>query len=78
MHEDPLHLIPHHLRDDFFDEYGVRIEGNLSPLNVMRLEQEYGGRIEDVVVERIFSLKIAELVLVHLALLILNHKILQI
>ncbi|MGE1216248.1 PrkA family serine protein kinase [Bacillus toyonensis] len=54
MHEDPLHLIPHHLRDDFFDEYGVRIEGNLSPLNVMRLEQEYGARIEDVVVERIF------------------------
>ncbi|EJR52602.1 protein prkA [Bacillus cereus VD115] len=54
MHEDPLHLIPHHLRDDFFDEYGVRIEGNLSPLNVMRLEQEYGSRIENVVVERIF------------------------
>ncbi|PGK34416.1 protein prkA [Bacillus anthracis] len=54
MHEDPLHLIPHHLRNDFFDEYGVRIEGNLSPLNVMRLEQEYGSRIEDVVVERIF------------------------
>ncbi|EOP30704.1 PrkA family serine protein kinase [Bacillus toyonensis] len=54
MHEDPLHLIPHYLRDDFFDEYGVRIEGNLSPLNVMRLEQEYGSRIEDVVVERIF------------------------
>lgn len=54
MHEDPLHLIPNHLRDDFFKEYGVRIEGNLSPLNLMRLEQEYGGRIEDVLVERIF------------------------
>ncbi|PGA21412.1 protein prkA [Bacillus pseudomycoides] len=54
MHEDPLHLIPHHLRDDFYDEYSVRIEGNLSPLNVMRLEKEYGGRIEDVIVERIF------------------------
>ncbi|CAI8853886.1 MULTISPECIES: PrkA family serine protein kinase [Bacillus] len=54
MHEDPLHLIPHHLRDDFYDEYRVRIEGNLSPLNVMRLEKEYGGRIEDVIVERIF------------------------
>lgn len=53
MHEDPLHLIPHHLRDDFFEEYGIRIEGNLSPLNVMKLEQEYGGRIEDVMVERI-------------------------
>lgn len=54
MHEDPLHLIPQYLRDDFFEEYGIRIEGNLSPLNVMRLEQEYGSRIEDVMVERIF------------------------
>jgi len=54
MHEDPLHLIPNHLRDDFFKEYGIRIEGSLSPLNTMRLEQEYNGRIEDVMVERIF------------------------
>ncbi|WP_110928890.1 PrkA family serine protein kinase [Bacillus massiliglaciei] len=54
MHEDPLHLIPQHLRDDFYDEYGIRIEGNLSPLNLMRLEKEYGNRIEDVIVERIF------------------------
>lgn len=54
MHEDPLHLIPPHLRKDFQDEYGIRIEGSLSPLNTMRLEQEYDGRIEDVRVERIF------------------------
>lgn len=54
MHEDPLHLIPQHLRKDFFDEYGIRIEGNLSPLNLMRLEEEYGGRIEDVQIERVF------------------------
>ncbi|MBY7145060.1 PrkA family serine protein kinase [Virgibacillus sp. NKC19-3] len=54
MHEDPLHLIPQHLREDFFEEYGIRIEGSLSPLNAMRLEKEYGGRIEDVKVERIF------------------------
>lgn len=54
MHEDPLHLIPHHLREDFYNEYGVRIEGSLSPLNTMRLEKEYAGRIEDVMVERIF------------------------
>ncbi len=54
MHEDPLHLIPTHLREDFSEHYGIRIEGSLSPLNTMRLEKEYKGRIEDVVVERIF------------------------
>lgn len=54
MHENPLNMIPEHLRDDFYEEYGIRIEGNLSPLNSMRLEQDYGGRIEDVLVERIF------------------------
>ncbi|MDN4495084.1 PrkA family serine protein kinase [Ureibacillus sp. BA0131] len=54
MHEDPLHLIPQHLREDFYKEYGIRIEGSLSPLNTMRLEQEYGGHIEDVTIERIF------------------------
>lgn len=54
MHEDPLHLIPHHLRNDFYEEYGIRIEGSLSPLNTMRLEQEYDGQIEDVRIERIF------------------------
>lgn len=53
MHEDPLHLIPQHLRDDFYKQYGIRIEGSLSPLNTMRLEKEYGGKIEDVLVERI-------------------------
>ncbi|WP_077298384.1 PrkA family serine protein kinase [Virgibacillus pantothenticus] len=54
MQEDPLHLIPPHLRQDFFEEYGIRIEGSLSPLNTMRLEKEYDGKIEDVRVERIF------------------------
>lgn len=54
MHEDPLHLIPQHLREEFYDEYGIRIEGNLSPLNSMRLEKEYDGQIENVKVERIF------------------------
>ncbi|CAM3158283.1 PrkA family serine protein kinase [Filibacter tadaridae] len=54
MYEDPLHLIPNHLRKDFFEEYGIRIEGSLSPLNTMYLEKEYDNRIEDVRVERIF------------------------
>ncbi|SDH54345.1 putative serine protein kinase, PrkA [Alteribacillus persepolensis] len=54
MHEDPLHLVPVHLRDEFYEEYGIRVEGHLSPLNMMRLEKEYNGNIEDVMVERIF------------------------
>ncbi|MCA0969779.1 PrkA family serine protein kinase [Halobacillus litoralis] len=54
MHEDPLHLIPQHLREEFLKDYGIRIEGSLSPLNTMRVEKEYGGRLEDVLVERIF------------------------
>ncbi|WP_261130254.1 PrkA family serine protein kinase [Bacillus sp. Marseille-Q3570] len=54
MHEDPLHLIPQSMREDFFKQYGIRVEGSLSPLNMMRLEQEYDGRIEDVMIERIF------------------------
>ncbi|WP_067621204.1 PrkA family serine protein kinase [Alicyclobacillus acidiphilus] len=53
MHEDPLHLVPLELRKDFEAEFGVRIEGNLCPSCRMRLETEYGGRIEDVPVERI-------------------------
>ena len=54
MHEDPLHLIPSDLREDFYKEFGIRIEGALSPLNSMRLEKEYDGKIEDVIIERIF------------------------
>ncbi|QKS70644.1 PrkA family serine protein kinase [Paenalkalicoccus suaedae] len=54
MHEDPLHLIPFHLREQFFESYGIKVEGALSPLNRLRVEQEYDGRIEDVIVERIF------------------------
>ena len=54
MHEDPLHLIPLHLHEEFFEEYGIRIEGSLSPLNTMRLEKEYDGEIENVIVKRIF------------------------
>ncbi|MDF2536157.1 MAG: protein prkA [Bacillales bacterium] len=54
MQEDPLHLIPQQHRDDFYEEFGIRIEGSLSPLNQMRLETEYNNRIEDVLIERIF------------------------
>lgn len=53
MHEEPLHLIPNELRPDFEQEFDVRIEGNLCPSCRLRLQTEYGGRIEDMPVERI-------------------------
>ncbi|GGJ13819.1 protein PrkA [Alicyclobacillus cellulosilyticus] len=53
MHEEPLHLIPPELRDEFEAEYGVKIEGNLCPQCRLRLETEFGGDIERVPVERI-------------------------
>ncbi|AEJ42551.1 putative serine protein kinase, PrkA [Alicyclobacillus acidocaldarius subsp. acidocaldarius Tc-4-1] len=53
MHEEPLHLIPNELRADFEAEFGVKIEGNLCPSCRLRVDEEFGGRIEDVPVERI-------------------------
>lgn len=54
MHEEPLHLIPHDLRPEFEKQYNVKIEGNLCPSCQLMLEQEYNGRVEDVIVERVF------------------------
>ncbi|MBE3588003.1 MAG: protein prkA, partial [Thermoanaerobacteraceae bacterium] len=54
MHEEPLHLIPRELREDFEKEYGVYVEGELCPSCRLMLETEYGGKIENVPVERIF------------------------
>jgi serine protein kinase len=53
MHEEPLHLIPLELREEFEKEYGIRIEGSLCPSCQMRLDQEYGGNIWDMPVERV-------------------------
>lgn len=54
MHEEPLHLIPKELRQEFEKEYNVYIEGELCPSCRMMLETEYGGKIENVMVERVF------------------------
>jgi serine protein kinase len=53
MHEEPLHLIPHELRDEIEKEYGIYIEGELCPRCRYDLEHTYDGRAEDVRVERI-------------------------
>ncbi len=53
MHEEPLHLIPEDLRGDLKTELGVYVEGDLCPVCRYRLSHEWGGRIEDVPVQRI-------------------------
>jgi serine protein kinase len=53
MQEEPLHLIPPELRDEFYKEYGIKIEGDLCPVCRFHLESEYGGRVEDVPVVRV-------------------------
>jgi serine protein kinase len=53
MHEEPLHLVPDVLRAEVQKEYGVYIEGDLCPVCRSMLEEKYGGRHEDVAVERV-------------------------
>jgi serine protein kinase len=53
MHEEPLHLIPEPLRDDFKRQFGVYIEGDLCPVCRYRLEHEWNRDIATVPIERI-------------------------
>lgn len=46
MHEEPLHLIPKHLRPQFEKVLGVKIEGDLCPVCRHRLKNEYNGEYE--------------------------------
>jgi serine protein kinase len=56
MFEEPLHLIPRHLRKEFEKMLGTHIEGDLCPVCRYRLKDEFGGRYEEVpVVTRVFS-----------------------
>src|SRR5690242_5341418 len=46
--EQPLHLIPRHLRKAFEDMLGVRVEGDLCPVCRWRLINEHDGKYENV------------------------------
>lgn len=46
MHEEPLHLIPQHLRPRFEELLGAQIEGDLCPVCHYRLKEEYHGEYE--------------------------------
>jgi serine protein kinase len=54
VHESPLHLVPHTLRAQFRNTYGVDIGGELCPHCTSRLAQEYGGDFMQMPVHRIF------------------------
>ncbi len=56
MNEEPLHLLPRHLRKEFEKMLGVHIEGDLCPICRYRLKEEFETRYEEVpVVRRSFS-----------------------
>ncbi len=56
MSEEPLHLLPRHLRREFEKMLGVHIEGDLCPVCRFRLKEEFGTRYEEVpVITRDFS-----------------------
>ena len=56
MFEEPLHLLPRHLRKEFEKMLGVNIEGDLCPVCRFRLKEEFGTRYEEFpVVTREFS-----------------------
>jgi serine protein kinase len=46
MREEPLHLIPKHLRPQFEDLLGVKIEGDLCPICRYRLKNDYHGEYD--------------------------------
>ena len=56
MFEEPLHLLPRHLRREFEKMLGVHIEGDLCPVCRYRLKEEFGARYEEFpIVTRYFS-----------------------
>lgn len=54
MNEDPLTAIPLELRDRLRDEYGIRIQGEISPYMETVLQEKYGGDIMSLPVHRVF------------------------
>ena len=54
MHENPFLLIPEKLRGDFEKQFGLRIEGQLSPTSAYRLKEEFHGKFMEFPVEQIY------------------------
>ena len=54
MHENPFLLIPEKARANFEKEYGLRIEGKLSPSSAYRLKKDFQGKFMDYPVKQIY------------------------
>lgn len=54
MNEDPMTAIPHELRNEFFTEYGIKIDGELSPLMSVLLKERYAGNFLKLPVRRYY------------------------
>ncbi len=58
IREEPLHLIPKHLRKQFEEILNVKIEGDLCPICRYRLKNEFNGEYEKFPVETVgFSIR---------------------
>jgi serine protein kinase len=56
MNEEPLHLVPRHLRREFEKMLGAHIEGDLCPVCRYRLKSEFNNRYEEFpIIARAFS-----------------------
>ena len=52
IHEEPLHLIPRSLRDEFKEIYGINIEGDLCPVCRHNLKEKYNNDYMSVPVKQ--------------------------
>jgi len=58
MREEPMHLVPKHLRKQFEEILGITIEGDLCPICRYRLKNEYNNEYERFPVESVnFSIR---------------------
>jgi len=58
MREEPLHLVPKHLRKEFEEILNVKIEGDLCPVCRYRLKNEFNGEYEKFPVQTVdFSIR---------------------
>ena len=54
LHESPLNMIPKSMRAQFEETYGVELNGELSPICQVRLDDEFDGDIMRYPIERSF------------------------